>query len=145
VSNAETLGFIRTHPKEEDVANEFFDAERIEEVDLPDGTEATLRYMVPAGRTGSQGPYWEGKFDKNGYTYVLTIIKPNEITKDEVKQTFSTMVLVPRSDGEPAAGEPTVDTTEQTPDLHRTLSHLCCLCSLPITASLIPERSGAPL
>jgi hypothetical protein len=45
---------------------------------------------------------------------VLTIIKPNEITKEEVKQTLSTMVLVPRSDGEPAAGEPTVDATEQT-------------------------------
>jgi hypothetical protein len=45
---------------------------------------------------------------------VLTIIKPNEITEDEVKQTLSTMVLVPGSDGEPAAGEPTVEPTEQT-------------------------------
>jgi hypothetical protein len=57
VSNAETLGTLRAYPKEEDVANESFDAEKIEKVDLPDGTEATLRYMVPAGRTGSQGPY----------------------------------------------------------------------------------------
>jgi hypothetical protein len=60
VSNAETLGTLRAYPEDEDVANEFFDAERIEEVVLPDGTEATLRYMVPAGRSGSQGPFWEG-------------------------------------------------------------------------------------
>ena len=104
VSNAEMLGTLRAYPKEEDVANEFFDAEKIEKTKLPDGTEATLRYMVPAGRTGSQGPFWEGKFDKKEYTYVLTVIKPYEITKDEVKQALSSMVLVRRSEGEPTTG-----------------------------------------
>ena len=96
VSNAETLGTLVAYPKEEDVANEYFDAERIEQVELPDGTEATLRYMVPSGRAGSQGPFWEGKFDKDGYTYRLTIIKPNEIATDDVEQTLTTMVEVER-------------------------------------------------
>jgi hypothetical protein len=31
-----------------------------------------------------------------------------------------------------------------TPDLRRALSHLCCLCSRPITPSLISKRGGAP-
>jgi hypothetical protein len=106
VSNAQTLGSLRAYPEEEDVANEFFDAERIEEVVLPDGTEATLRYMVPAGRSGSQGPFWEGKFDKDGYTYNLTVIKPKEITEDQVRRALSTMVLVPDSGGASTTSEP---------------------------------------
>lgn len=96
VSSAETLGTLRAYPKEEDVANEYFDAERVERVELPDGTEATLRYMVPAGRAGSQGPFWEGKFDKDGYAYVLTVVKPDEIAEDDVRQALSTMVAVER-------------------------------------------------
>ena len=114
VSNAETLGTLRAYPEDEDVANEFFDAERIEEVVLPDGTEATLRYMVPAGRSGSQGPFWEGKFDKDGYTYNLTVIKPKEITEDQVRLALSTMVLVRGSEGEPTTGEYTQPTTPST-------------------------------
>ncbi len=110
VSNAETLGTLRGYLQEEDRANEFFDAESIEEVVLPDGTEATLRYMVPAGRSGSQGPFWEGKFDKEGFTYVLTVVKPNEITEEEVRQTFSSMVLVKGS------GDEGADTPEPNPD-----------------------------
>ena len=115
VSHAQTLGTLRAYPKEEDVANESFDAQNIEKVELRDGTEATLRYMVPAGRAGSQGPYWEGKFDKHGYTYVLTIIKPNEITEGEVKQALSSMVLVRGSEGEPTTGEYTQPTTSSVP------------------------------
>ena len=106
VSNAETLGTLRAYPEEEDVANGFFDAEGIEEVVLPDGTEATLRYVVPSGRSGSQGPFWEGKFDKDGYTYNLTVIKPKEITKDQVRRALSTMVLVPDSGGASTPSEP---------------------------------------
>lgn len=94
VSIAETLGTLRAYPKEEDVANEYFDAESIEQVGLPDGTEATLRYMVPAGETGSQGPFWEGKFDRGGHTYVLTVVKPGEIAEGDVEQTLATMVEV---------------------------------------------------
>jgi hypothetical protein len=115
VSHAQTLGTLRAYLKEEDVANESFDAQNIEKVELRDGTEATLRYMVPAGRAGSQGPYWEGKFDKYGYTYVLTIIKPNEITEGEVKQALSSMVLVRGSEGEPTTGEYTQPTTSSVP------------------------------
>jgi hypothetical protein len=111
VSHAETLGTLRAYPKEEDVASEYFDAEEIEKIGLPDGTEAILRYMVPAGRSGSQGPYWEGKFDKDGYTYVLTVIKPYEIAKEEVEQALSSMVRVRGSEGEPATGEHTQPTT----------------------------------
>ncbi len=111
VSKAETLAILRAYPKEEDVASEYFDAEKIEKVGLPDGTEATLRYMAPAGRTGSQGPYWEGKFDKDGYTYVLSVIKPDEITKDDVEQALSSMVRARGSEGEPATGEHTQRTT----------------------------------
>jgi hypothetical protein len=114
VSNAETLGTLRAYPEEEDVTNEFFDAERIEEVALPDGTEATLRYMVPAGRSGSQGPFWEGKFDKDGYTYNLTVIKPKEITEDQVRQALSSMVSVRGSEVEPTTGEHTQPTAPPT-------------------------------
>jgi hypothetical protein len=114
-SNAETLGTLSVYPEDEDVANEFFGAERIEEVVLPDGTEATLRYLVPAGRSGSQGPFWEGKFDRDGFTYNLKVIKPGEITRGQVRQVLSTMVLVPGSGGETTVGEEqTVETTEQT-------------------------------
>ncbi len=113
VSNAETLGTLTAYPEGEDRANEFFDAEKIEEVVLPDGTEATLRYMVPAGRAGSQGPFWEGKFDKDGYTYDLMVVKPYEISEDEVKQALSSMVPVEGSGGEAA------DTPEQNSDEER--------------------------
>jgi len=97
VSNAETLGTLTAYPEDEDVANEFFDAEEIEEVTLPDGTEATLRYMVPSGRSGSQGPFWEGKFDKDGYTYRFVMGKPQQVSEEEVRQVLSSMVSVPDS------------------------------------------------
>ncbi|QIN82782.1 hypothetical protein GBA63_09065 [Rubrobacter tropicus] len=99
-SNADTLGTLTVYPEDEDVANEYFDAERIDEVALPDGTKATLRYMVPAGRAGSQGPFWEGKFDKAGFTYNLKVVKPNEVGEEEVRQALSTMVLVPEAGGQ---------------------------------------------
>jgi hypothetical protein len=66
--------------------------------------------MVPAGRAGSQGPFWEGKFDKAGYTYRLIVTKTQDITKDEIQQVLSTMVEVR---GE-VAGEGTQESTEPT-------------------------------
>ena len=98
------LGTSTAYP-EEDLANEYFEAEAIEDVVLPNGTKATLGYMVPAGRAGSQGPFWEGKFDKRGFTYNLMVVKPNEITEGQVRRTLSTMVLVPDSGDETAAEE----------------------------------------
>lgn len=60
-------------------------------------------------------PFWEGKFDRDGFTYNLKVIKPGEITRGQVRQVLSTMVLVPGSGGETTAGEEqTVETTEQT-------------------------------
>ena len=44
----------------------------MEAVGLPDGSEATLRYMEPADKVGAYGPYWEGEFDKRRLTYTVT-------------------------------------------------------------------------
>lgn len=90
--NAQILGTLSAYPGDDDVANQNFDAEEVEDVELSDGTRATLRRMVPAGRAGSQGPFWEGKFDKAGYSYRLMITKTEDITKDEVQQVLSTMI-----------------------------------------------------
>lgn len=121
-SNAQTLGNLRAYPEDEDQSNEYFDAESVERVILPDGTEATLRRMVPSGRSGSQGPFWEGKFDKGGYTYKLMVTKPNEISKDEVKQALSTMVLVPGSGGDPINEGSTSPTTTPYGESESTIS-----------------------
>jgi hypothetical protein len=52
---------------------EYFEATRKETVKLPDGTEAKLRYMEPTMEGGSYGPFWEGSFEKQGYTYTLSV------------------------------------------------------------------------
>jgi len=66
-------GTLTASPEAESRSNEYFEAARVEEVELPDGTGATLRYLEPVGeKGGTQGPYWEGKFDKGGATYTLT-------------------------------------------------------------------------
>jgi hypothetical protein len=73
--------------------NSLFQAKTSEDVPLPDGTEAQLRYMVPMEEVTNYGPYWEGKFDRDGYTYVLTIISEAP-AKGDVEQTLSPMVPV---------------------------------------------------
>ena len=93
LSNAETLGDLRAYPEVEDESNQYFEAKDVQEIEIPDGTDAIVRYMVPAAGEGvSQGPFWEGKFDAQGYTYVITIVKPNENSEDQIKQAISTMV-----------------------------------------------------
>jgi hypothetical protein len=62
-------------------------------VELPDGTEAKLRYMEPT-LEGNYGPYWEGSFEKQGYTYMLSVPLAKS-SGDVARQTLSTMVKVP--------------------------------------------------
>jgi hypothetical protein len=51
-------------------------------------------------------PLLEGKFDRDGFTYNLTVTKPNEITEHQVRQVLSMMVLVPGSGGASTPPEP---------------------------------------
>lgn len=82
--HAYDAGTIRSTPNPEEVFQEFFDASRGETVELPDGTEATLRYLEPSMEGGNAAPFWEGRFEKEGQTYIVNVplVDPNgEITR----------------------------------------------------------------
>ena len=74
--------------------NQSFRATSTEDVELPDGTEATLRHMVPATELTNFGPQWEGTFDKGGYTYTLSTLLQGQNGKEVTEQALSTMVEV---------------------------------------------------
>ncbi len=114
-TRAEIYGTLRATPESKSRSNENFEATRVEEIELPDGTEARLRYLEPITRGGTQGGYWEGKFDKRGTTYTLTITS-EEVTENAVKQALSTIVSVQQggSSGKTRAKEdPTPQQREQ--------------------------------
>ncbi len=92
---AGTVATLTATPESEVVPNEYFEATSIESVELPDGTEATLNRMEPVGGGGTQGPYLEGRFDKYGYAYALTVTS-DAISEDAIRQVLSTMVEVER-------------------------------------------------
>lgn len=71
--------------------SEFYDIVSVEELELPDGTDATLRYMEPDG--GNYGPFWEGEFEKYGVVYTLTV-PSQDPSGDAARQALSTMVEV---------------------------------------------------
>lgn len=73
--------------------SDFFEATSTESVRLPDGTEAELRRMEPVEDGGNYGPYWEGAFDRDGYTYILSVFL-GQNAEDIAEQTLSTMIEV---------------------------------------------------
>ncbi|QIN79913.1 hypothetical protein GBA65_16820 [Rubrobacter marinus] len=73
-----------------------FDVEpsREESVTLPDGTEANLKYSDPSAEGYNEGPFWEGEFQKSGYSYTLRLPLPDP-SGDTARQVLSSMVEVP--------------------------------------------------
>ena len=99
--HSEDRGTLKGSPKSEEKASEYFEATEVETVGLPDGTEATLRYMEPVREGGNYGPYWEGKFEERGYVYTLSV-PLDEPSGDTARQVLSSIVLVsepPEDDG----------------------------------------------
>ncbi len=92
-SRAETVGTLAATPEDEAQENEYFEATSTETVELLDGTEATLSRMVPAQEGGTQGPYWEGAFERDGYAYTLAVVSEAP-TEGDVRRALSSMVLV---------------------------------------------------
>ncbi len=89
-----TVGTFTAVPESETGTAKYFRASSLENVRLPDGTEAKLRHMEPVG-VSNYGPYWEGRFDKNGYAYTLTIYL-DQNGKSISEQVLSSMVSVER-------------------------------------------------
>lgn len=107
-------GTMRTTPVDEAVSNEYFEAESVEEVELPDGTIANLRLLSPVDdQSGTQGEFWEGKFQRDDNEYTLVFLNPDRLTKDEVVQVLSSMVSVPNSIESTSVSESEEDTTEE--------------------------------
>jgi len=90
---AETVGSLEAVPTTESESDKKFEVVSTEEVRLPDGTEAKLRYMQPVLDTAMFGPRWEGTFDKGRYTYTLWV-SVSQVGYVVSKQALSTMVPV---------------------------------------------------
>lgn len=98
---AEIYGTLRAAPAEEEVSNEYFEATSVENIELPDGAEATLRRMEPVQeRRGTQGPFWDGKFEEGNHAYTLILL--DDTSRDMAAQVLSTIVEVPRQRGHEA-------------------------------------------
>jgi len=95
--HANDAGTLTAAPEPPDSASEYFEATSEETVELSDGTEANLRYMEPKeGVLVNQGPFWEGSFEREGYTYVLRV--PLQDPSGEIaRRALSSMVEVPDS------------------------------------------------
>jgi hypothetical protein len=94
-SRAEVVATLQVEPNSESKPNEYFEASEVDKVELPDGIEARVQYMEPTKGGGTQGPYWEGKFDASGYTYTFTML--DDPNGKLVRQALSSMVPVPQS------------------------------------------------
>lgn len=113
----DSYGTLRAISIEEAVSNEFFEAESVEDVELPDGIVATLRLMNPVNdQAGTQGEYWEGKFQRDGHEYTLIFSDPGRVSKDEVTQALSSMVFVPDEEATQTP-ESTSEDTEDNEDV----------------------------
>ncbi|HKH12711.1 MAG TPA: hypothetical protein VKA73_16340 [Rubrobacter sp.] len=115
---AQVVGTLRAAP--EPVENEYFEATSEEAVELPDGTQATLRRMVPVEEGGTQGPYWEGTFEKDGYHFALTVTS-EALSGEDARQALSSMVEVRGGQGRAVPEEtvisvPPLEATSTTPD-----------------------------
>ncbi len=73
--------------------SEFFEATKTRTVELPDGTQATLRYMEPTMEGGNQGPFWEGRFERDGYHY-NPMVPLNGPSGEMAERVLSSMVEV---------------------------------------------------
>lgn len=105
-SRPEVYGTLMATPKDESVSNEFFEATSVETFEMPDGAEATLRRMEPVSEQGgTQGPFWEGKFEEGNHDY--TLILSDDTSRDMAAQVLSTVVEVPDEveSEEPSQGE----------------------------------------
>jgi hypothetical protein len=71
--HANSAGTFTAAPEPNNANSEFFEATDTRTVELPDGTEATLSYMEPTVEGGNQGPFWEGRFERDGYHYNLMV------------------------------------------------------------------------
>jgi len=72
----------------------YLEAPHEETVELPDGTEAKLRCMEPTMEGGNYGPFWEGSFEKQGYTFTLSVAL-SDPSGDVARRALSTTVEVP--------------------------------------------------
>jgi hypothetical protein len=89
------VGSLQAVPKSEYEPNQSFEATSTEDVRLPDGIEAKLRYMEPATEPVNYGPRWEGIFERKGHVYTLSTF-PGQNGKEVTEQALSTMVEVER-------------------------------------------------
>jgi hypothetical protein len=104
--HANDVGTLVAAPDPPYEASELFEATKEEAVELPNGTEADLRYMEPKeGVLVNQGPFWEGSFEREGHHYVLRV--PLDDPSGEIaRRALSSMVEVPDS---PGAGDPVAE------------------------------------
>lgn len=108
--HANDAGTLKVAAESDDVSSEYFEATSVDNLNLPDGAEATLRYMEPTTGGGNYGPFWEGEFEKDGYTYTLSSSNPSE---EVLRQALSTMVEVPNEGGGEIAESPEVSAEQQ--------------------------------
>ena len=91
--HADSVGTFTASPEPNNANSEFFEATNTRAVELPDGTEATLRYMEPTMEGGNQGPFWEGRFEREGYHYNL-MMPLNDPSGEIAERVLSSMVEV---------------------------------------------------
>ena len=99
--HANSVGTFTASPQPNNANSEFFEATSTRTVELPDGTEATLRYMEPTMEGGNQGPFWEGRFERDGYHYNL-MVPINDPSGEVAERVLSSMVEVEDVYGEMA-------------------------------------------
>jgi hypothetical protein len=86
------LGTLIASP-ESGETSEYFKATR-GDGGAANGIEAKLRSMEPTMDGGSYGPFWEGTFETQGYTYTLNVLLADS-SGDVARRALSTMVVVP--------------------------------------------------
>lgn len=72
---------------------EGFEESNAEEVSLPDGTVATLRYLTPVGLTNTSSK-WEGRFEMDDAGYWLEVYG-DESSGETARRALASMVKVP--------------------------------------------------
>ena len=72
---------------------EGFEESNAEEVSLPDGTVAALRYLTPVGLTNTSAK-WEGRFEKDDAGYWLEVYG-DESSGETARRALASMVKVP--------------------------------------------------
>jgi hypothetical protein len=101
---ARTLAMLRALPGSEAREPDYFEVTSEETVELSEGTEATLRYLEPDPPGGNAVPYWEGRFSRDGYTYLLETPLA-DLSRDELRRMLASMSEVSRSPEARAAAE----------------------------------------